>query len=236
MPRRFDTVEVLHHEPPFSATVLEELGLPGIHCGSARQLRPGWLNTDRLHLRGLQDGNEVQRGRIARVEGHVYYLEHDSREPYPCADASFQWAYSEHFIEHLSPDEVTRWLVEVRRILKPGGHLRLSTPDLQKYMTGYVDSGDGFFAEHRERLGGLRAFADKEVPDRRAWMVNQIFYRWDHRWIFDFDEIRYVAECAGFDRAAVTRRSFNEGAVADVAAMDMPFRSDESLYVELSVA
>src|SRR3954447_12961209 len=233
MPRRFDTVEVLADEPPFSPMALEQLGIQGIHCGSARQLRPGWLNTDLLHLRGQRDGGEVQRGRIARVDGQFYYLEHDSTEPYPCEDASFRWAYSEHFIEHLTLDEVVVWLAEIRRILKPGGHLRLSTPDLGRYMAGYVDPENDFFARHRQALSGMRAFADKEVPDRPAWMVNQSFYRWGHRWLFDFDEVRHAGELAGFRPDAVTRRSFQEGAEAEVASMDLPARSAESLYVEL---
>jgi SAM-dependent methyltransferase len=235
MPRRFDTVELLQHEPPFAATVLAQLGMHGIHCGCGRHLRPGWLNTDRLHFHGRLDGNEVERDRIARLEDSLYYLEHDSRQPYPCADASFRWAYSEHFIEHLDPDQAVVWLAELRRILQPGGHLRLSTPDLRRYMSGYANPEDGFFAEHRRRIGRFRAFADKDVPDRPAWMVNQIFYYWEHRWIFDLDEMRHVAGRAGFDPAAISQRSFNEGAVADVAAMDLPLRSDESLYVELAV-
>jgi predicted SAM-dependent methyltransferase len=212
---------------------LEQLGIQGIHCGSARQLRLGWLNTDLLHLRGLRDGSEVERGRLARIDGQFYYLEHDSTEPYPCDDESFQWAYSEHFIEHLTLDEVVGWLAEIRRILKPGGRLRLSTPDLERYMAGYVDPENDFLARHRQWLGGLRAFADKEVPDRPAWMVNQTFYRWGHRWMFDFDEVRHAAQLAKFHPNAVTRRSFQEGAVEEVALMDLPSRSEESLYVEL---
>ena len=37
---------------------------------------------------------------------------------------------------------------EVRRILAPGGVLRITTPDLHKYVEGYVGE-DGFFAKHR---------------------------------------------------------------------------------------
>jgi predicted SAM-dependent methyltransferase len=233
MPRNFETIEVLPHEPPFSRELMDQLGLRGINCGSARRLFPAFVNTDRIHLTAV-DGSTVEVGRLARIEDDRYFLQFDSREPYPFEDESFEWAYSEHFIEHLDLEDVIVWLGRIRRLLKPGGLLRVSTPDLGLYMEGYVQSGHGFFSEHRERLSGLRMFRDRVVPERRAWMVNQIFLFWKHKWIFDFDEVRYAAEQAGFDPGDVVQRSFNEGAVPEMAALDIPGRNDESLYVELT--
>jgi predicted SAM-dependent methyltransferase len=232
MPRKFTTIELLPDQPPYPRTLVEELGLRGLNCGSARGLFPGWMNTDLAHLKSWDDA-ESEPGRIARIDGDRYFLEFDSREPYPFEDGSFEWVYSEHFVEHLDLDDVIGWLSEVRRLLKAGGHVRLSTPDLRLYIEGYLNPENGFFAEHRERLSRLRVFRETEVPDRPAWMVNQIFRRWKHKWIFDFDELRYAAECAGFDPAALERRSFGEGADPDVAALDSPGHDDESLYVEL---
>jgi hypothetical protein len=34
MPPRFDTVEVLHHAPPFPASLIEELGLQGMELAA----------------------------------------------------------------------------------------------------------------------------------------------------------------------------------------------------------
>jgi predicted SAM-dependent methyltransferase len=233
MPRKFTSIEVLPHDPPFSPALVAELGLRGINCGSARGLFPGWMNTDLAHLRAW-NGDETQPGRITLIDGGLHYLEFDSREPYPFEDESFEWVYSEHFVEHLDLEEVIGWLADVRRLLKPGGRVRLSTPDLRLYVEGYLDPGNGFFAEHRERLSKLRVFAETGVPDRPAWMVNQIFRRWRHRWIFDFEELAFAAERAGFDAAAVERRSFSEGAEPEVAALDSPGHNDESLYVEMT--
>ena len=82
----------------------------------------------------------------------------------------------------------------------------------------------------------MRAFKDAEVPDRPGWMVNQIFFRWGHKWIFDFEEIRFAAEQAGFDPAGVIQRSFGEGSSGEVAAMDIQSRDDESIYVEITAS
>ena len=51
MPRWFESVETLPHDPPFTPELLERLGLRGIHAGCARSLEPGWFNTDRNPIR-----------------------------------------------------------------------------------------------------------------------------------------------------------------------------------------
>ena len=236
-PPPFHSIEMLPAEAPFPGALMDDLGLRGIHCGTARKFREGWMNTDILPMPD-RNGGRTEPGRIARIsrtgEDHWYYLQHDSVEPYPFEDGSFEWAFAEHFLEHLTPDEAVGWLSDVRRLLKPGGVLRVTTPNLRRYVEGYLDPEQRFFAEHRERVGRLRAFEEEGVPDRRAWMVNQIFYMWHHKWIYDFDEVRHVAEGAGFAPDAVVERAFQEGPVPEIWALDLPMRSDESLYVELT--
>ncbi|GHU06730.1 hypothetical protein FACS1894158_14070 [Betaproteobacteria bacterium] len=47
----------------------------------------------------------------------------------PFSDRSYGLVYCEHFIEHLDRREGMRLLREIRRVLKPGGILRLAMPD-----------------------------------------------------------------------------------------------------------
>ena len=108
--------------------------------------------------------------------------------------------------------------------------LRLSTPDLRQYIAGYLEEEGHFFKEHRKRL---KALGLKHIPQRRAWMVNQIFQHWGHRWIYDLDELVFAAGLAGFDAASVTACRFRQGHVPDVYALDLPVRNDESIYVEV---
>jgi hypothetical protein len=149
----------------------------------------------------------------------------------------------------------------MRRVLVRGGVMRISTPDLEKYVTGYLGGkegrtaetaedaetqdgtakgaksakgeigGDGrFFDEHRRRLA---AMGIKDVPLRRAWMVNQIFYGWGHRWLYDREEIVCAAVLAGFAREDVHFVGFRRGMDRVMAELDLPIRNDESLYVEV---
>ena len=47
----------------------------------------------------------------------------------PFRDAQFEFAFSEHFLEHLFMDEAFALLRDVHRVLKPGAVLRTSVPD-----------------------------------------------------------------------------------------------------------
>jgi predicted SAM-dependent methyltransferase len=130
--------------------------------------------------------------------------------------------------------DAINWLAEVRRILAPGGLLRITTPDLRAYAAGYLAEDEKFFARHRRRLSVMRV--GPPMPDRRAFMVNQIFYLYGHRWIYDHDELRYTLTQAGYDPERFTAREFRDGHRQDVADLDTVFRSDETIYMEAMIA
>ena len=52
------------------------------------------------------------------------------------------------FLEHVSFPEAVAFLREAKRLLAPGGTLRLSTPDLAIYLSGYLDPKLAFFRAH----------------------------------------------------------------------------------------
>jgi hypothetical protein len=89
----------------------------------------------------------------------------------------------------------------------------------------------------RPRSKVKRAFfsGDDEVPERRAFMVNQIFEltAWGHEWIYDFDELRHAAVRAGFSPEAIIEVAFKRGRAAGLSELDAPAHDDESLYVEI---
>ena len=116
----------------------------------------------------------------------------------------------------------------------PAASCGISTPDLRRYVEGYLDPEGSFFAEHREVLRHIPQFRESGVPDRRGFMVNQIFRYFEHQWIYDLEEIRAAAAAAGFDPDAVTECSFQEGRLPEVAKLDQASHSDESLYVEIA--
>ncbi|MEA2155284.1 MAG: hypothetical protein QOE11_1424 [Solirubrobacteraceae bacterium] len=69
---------------------------------------------------------EALRRARERVPGLDARLWRDG-EPLPVADASADVAWAGEVIEHVA--DVAPWLSEVRRVLRPGGTLLLTTPD-----------------------------------------------------------------------------------------------------------
>jgi predicted SAM-dependent methyltransferase len=222
-------IESLPDLLPLSSSRIASLGIKGLHYGSGTNLHPECLNTDVMQL-SSPAGGRTEPGRLSWIGMRFYYLQHDATKSLPVAPESFEWVYSEHFIEHIPQQMAVEWLKEVRRLLKPGGYLRLSTPDLRIYAKGYLEKKGTFFKEHAKRLDSMGV---KNVPMRPAWMVNQIFRNWGHQWIYDVEEIRFIATLAEFSGDAVKECYFRSGKDSGVSSLDLENRSDESLYVEI---
>lgn len=92
--------------------------LLNIGCGTT--YHPDWVNID-----------------VAPVSHEI--MRHDAAEPLPFEDGGFDACYSSHLLEHLPGEEALRLLVEIRRVLKPGGIVRLAVPDLEAVVRAYLD-------------------------------------------------------------------------------------------------
>lgn len=226
---RCEKLEPVLATAPYDRDTLRGLGLTGIEFAAWRSFHPGGLATDLVPLRSATAVSE--RGRLCQVDGDRYFVELDISEPLPLASQSVEWAYAEHLIEHVPPRTALAWLAEVRRVLVPGGVLRLTTPDLRRYVEGYLDGGQ-FFGRHRRLL--RKAGLGPPMPERPAFMFNQLFYLYGHRWIYDLEELTYVLSQAGFDPASVRKCDFRQGLRADIADLDRALRRGESMYVEVT--
>ena len=68
----------------------------------------------------------------------------------PYDENTFELVYSSHFIEHIPRKEILNFLLECRRVLKPGGLIRLVLPDFEKIVREYIaniDQGNLLFSE-----------------------------------------------------------------------------------------
>jgi predicted SAM-dependent methyltransferase len=97
-------------------------------CGN--DYKPDWLNVD---IRPVS--------RVPRRFRHAY-LKMSLTRRHPFADASFRFAYSEDFVEHLSQADSLTFLSEAYRTLAPDGVLRLSTPGLKGVLRRHFRASD----------------------------------------------------------------------------------------------
>lgn len=58
----------------------------------------------------------------------------------PFANGHFDVAYSSHFLEHIMPNKAQEVLLEIKRVLKTGGILRIVVPDLENIVRAYLSA------------------------------------------------------------------------------------------------
>ncbi|MGI5215090.1 class I SAM-dependent methyltransferase [Plantactinospora sp. CA-290183] len=203
--------------------------LTGAEFGTLRTRHHQGLAVDTVTLHA--GDRRTEPGVLYRVDDTGYFLPVDVTGPLPFGDGTLDWAYAEHLIEHLRLGQAIDWLREVRRVLRPGGVLRLTTPDLSRYTQAHADPAGPFFAEHRSRIDAVVP-AVTPMPDRPAFMLNQLFYQFGHRWIYDEQELRYALEQAGFVRDTTSRCAFRSGRDPHLSALDSELRQDETLYLQ----
>ncbi len=93
------------------------------------------------------------RAAVEDLELHVV----DDRSPWPLQDASFDVAWAGEVIEHVA--DTAGWLSEIRRVLRPGGLLLLSTPNHGRLgVLGLALRRGGFEAHFDPRADHLRFY------------------------------------------------------------------------------
>jgi len=168
---------------------------------------PGWLNLDGNFDRGDGlPGGYVWPNTIFVDDTDRYNMKHvvSASSRLPFADASVQFVYTEHMMEHMLPltGGGVNFLREAWRVLAPGGLLRIVTPDLAKYVCALAGRGppgsveNGFLEKHAARFGPMEMMSN---PPTRATITNNIFRNYGHEWIYDYEELRHALRYAGVD-------------------------------------
>ena len=67
-------------------------------------------------------------------------LIHDLKKGIPYDDCSVDMVYHSHFLEHLPKESAPGFLRECRRVLKPGGIIRVVVPDFEQVSRAYLDN------------------------------------------------------------------------------------------------
>lgn len=147
-----------------------------LHLGCGSNFLPSWTNTD-----------------YPPKNDSVIQL--DATQSFPFDDNTFDYVFSEHMIEHISFEGGLSMIKESYRVLKSGGKIRLSTPDLkflidlhqnptkeinQKYINWAVD----MFWGNKIYLPGM--------------VFNNFVRNWGHAFIYDTDTLSYSLTAAGF--------------------------------------
>jgi predicted SAM-dependent methyltransferase len=146
---------------------------PSLHIGAGPKRLEGWLNTDLI-------GGEV----------HL-----DLERTLPLPDASLAYVFGEHMIGALSEQAAMRLLRELHRVLRPGGVLRLATPDLEKLIAIYRDENPVVAREDYARYLDAETGKPHATP---CQLFNDVVRLWGIRYTYDEEDLTRRLHETGF--------------------------------------
>jgi predicted SAM-dependent methyltransferase len=205
-----------------------------IGCGATPT--QGWVNFDNsltVRLASLPLPHAALNRLFFLDSSQRYFLEiarsnrirwANGAQSIPLDDGSAEVVYTSHMVEHLDPHEVKHFLGEVRRVLRPGGVLRVAVPDLARLVANYAQNGDA-----------NRLVADTLLAHRRprGWRQTARFLllgNRDHHWMYDGRSLAALLSENGFSSAREVPAGTTT--IPEPGALDLYERSEESVYVE----
>jgi len=180
-------------------------GTLNLGCGPDR--RADWLNADL----GLTGDLHLDAGR---------------RFPFP--DRFFSLVFSEHLLEHLTEPQASNCLRECYRVLQPGGIIHLSLPDLGLVVEHYLGTAPDGAAYLQAAAAASRWKYPEGVLPTATQALNDNFYLWEHRHLYDEAELRSAMSTAGFADIVCYR----SGGPVPQQVLELESRKDGSLVAQ----
>ena len=175
-------------------------GVRRLHWGCGEWATPGWINSDIKQTSGVD-------------------IVADIRDGLPLESDSIDYAVSVHALPEIPFTELVPTLGELRRVLKPGGVLRLSLPDLDKGIDAYHRKDSKYFK-----------VPDEDAKSVGAKFVTQMVWYGYSRSLFTHEFIEEQLQKAGFSR--VEHCTFRQTASPYPEIVMLDNRERESLFVE----
>ncbi len=163
----------------------------------------GAPNPKKLHA-SFRDGG-YQEVRLDIEPSVKPDIQSDMRDMHMVADGSYDAVYSSHNLEHVYAHDVPKALKEFHRVLKPGGHLLITMPDIQK-VAEYVAQGKLEEPLYQSPAGPICAI-DIMYGLRRA--VAQGHHYMAHKTGFTAQTLLAKLQQAGFRNIRVVRKNYD---------------------------
>ena len=136
----------------------------------------GWLNADINPL-------------------HEEIILMDATKPFPLPNDTFEFIFSEHMIEHIGFQEGLAMMKECYRVMKTGGVIRLSTPNIKFLIELYNEPKS---ETQKKYLDFSKRYFSDNRPILDTIIINNFFRDWGHQFIHDFKTLEYILAQAGF--------------------------------------
>jgi SAM-dependent methyltransferase len=143
----------------------------------------------------------------------------DIRRGLPFPDDYFDYIVSIHVLPELAYRELDPALIELRRVLKPGGVLRLSLPDMDLAINAYRNNDVDYFL-----------IGDDEVKSLAGKMIVQLLWYGRSRSMFTWEFTKELLERTGYRDVVRCAHEVSTSGLEGITELDN--RPLESLFVE----
>jgi ubiquinone/menaquinone biosynthesis C-methylase UbiE len=143
----------------------------------------------------------------------------DIRTGLPVEDNAFDYVVSIHALPEIPYGDLDKTLSELRRVLRPGGVLRLGLPDMDKAIDAYRGGDVDYFL-----------ISDEEVKSLSGRMIVQLLWRGQSRSMFTADFTAELLARNGF--RSIAPCSYRETASGIPGITELDDRPIESFFVE----
>lgn len=167
-------------------------------CGSWTP--EGWINSDIKDEPGVNLVADISKG-------------------LPIESDSLDYAVSIHSLPEIPYPALVPTLAELRRVLKPGGVLRVALPDLDRGIAAYQRGDKDYFL-----------IPDDEVKSIGAKFIVQMLWYGYTRLLFTHDFITEMLLKAGFTKVECCAHKVTRTPWPEITDLDN--REEESLFVE----
>ena len=182
-----------------------------LHCGSGGNYKDGWINID--------------YSPISKKD-----ILHNLSKDIPFPDNSVDFIYTEHFIEHIPYEAALVFMVDAYRVLKPGGVLRISCPDLDFLVEAYNKDNWRTHSKEADRSEEWADVVDAHWYPNKSCMFNQAMREdGEHKHIYNFEDMAARLNEAGFFLHHIHQMKMNQSDYPELR--DVDWRGD-SLIVE----
>jgi len=158
------------------------------------------------------------------IPAEVQFKCWDLRRGIPWPDSSVDLIRCSHLLEHLTLQEAKNLLVEMFRVLKPGGIARIATPDLDIIIKHYRNKDMSYF-------NAIQPPEYIQAPTDGEKFSQLLFSReYEHKAIYNFDMLKSFLEQAGFTK--VFRGVFGFSHSEDMMMQAQDQHPEESIFCE----
>lgn len=166
---------------------IKNLFIPFIYILHRYFLTKKYTDNNKIRKLHLGAGNFTHEGWLAsdlfpKIGKSIIYIDASKRLPFP--DNYFDFIYSEHMIEHISYDSAQNMLKECNRVLKKNGKIRISTPDLDKYLSLFDSEKSEIQEDFIDFMSNNWLQKFKHNDNLPYHILNLNMHAWGHSYIY----------------------------------------------------